>query len=245
MVFTESYEGGCVMNNRRELARKIYDKKTVEKINKKIKLLGINNKLDTVTFLNLRVLTSIIVFFVVLYMFSYGYIISPVVTLFYYYMFGKVLLDDKIKKRTRKLEREAMHFFEILTLSLETGRNLEEALNVTTGSIDNELSLEFKEAIREVSFGKSLTESLNDMQENIPSDTINNIVLALTQADIFGNSIIKTMYNQIDYLREKRKLEVKAEISKVPIKISIISVLFFVPLILLIILAPVLLSYIS
>ena len=83
------------------------------------------------------------------------------------------------------------------------------------------------------------------MQKNIPSDTINNIILALTQADMFGNSIINTLYNQIDYLREKKKLEIKAEISKVPIKISIISVLFFVPLILLIILAPVLLSYVG
>lgn len=233
------------MNNKRELAKKIYSKKTVKKIDKKINLLGINNKLDTITFLNLRLLSAAGVFFLILYIFSYGYLVAPVITLFYYYMFGKILLDDKIKKRTRKLEGDAMHFFEVLTLSLETGRNLEEALNITTNSIDNELSSEFKEAIREVKFGKSLTEALEDMQKNIPSETINNIVLALTQADMFGNSIINTLYNQIDYLREKRKLEVKAEISKVPIKISIISVLFFVPLILLIILAPVLLSYLG
>ena len=44
---------------------------------------------------------------------------------------------------------------------------------------------------------------------------------------------------------EKRKLEVKAEISKVPIKISVISVFFFVPLVLLIILAPVLIGYLG
>ena len=45
---------------------------------------------------------------------------------------------------------------------METGRNLEEALNVTIGSIDSELSEEFKEAIRETKFGKSLKESLVD-----------------------------------------------------------------------------------
>jgi len=232
------------MNSNRELALRIYPKKMVDKIDKKIKLLGVSSKMDTITFLNLRLITTVLVFFLVVYLFKYGYIISPIVTALYYYMFGKVLLDDKIKVRTRKLESEAMYFFEILTLSLETGRNLEEALMVTTNSLDSELCYEFKEAIREVTFGKSLTEALNDMQENIPSDTINNIILALTQADMFGNSIINTLYNQIDYLREKRILEVKAIISKVPIKISVISVLFFVPLMLLIILAPVLLSYI-
>ncbi len=90
-----------------------------------------------------------------------------------------------------------------------------------------------------------MTESLIDMQKNIPSDNINNIILTLTQANIYGSSIIDTMYNQVDYLREKRKMEVKAAISKVPTKISIISVFFFIPLILLIILGPVLLSYIG
>ena len=233
------------MEKKPELARKIYNQKTINKMDKKIKLLGVYNKVDAIRFLNLRLFTSFIVFFVVLYIINLGYVVAPLVTILYYFLIGKILVDDKIKKRQSKLESEAMHFFEVLTLSLETGRNLEEALNVTVNSIDSELSDEFKEALREAKFGKSLTEALNDMQENIPSETINNIILTLTQADMFGSSIIDTMYNQVDYLREKKKLEIKAEISKVPIKISIISVLFFVPLILLIILSPVILSYIG
>ena len=160
-------------------------------------------------------------------------------------MFEKIFLDNKIKKRTKKLNSEAIYFFEVLTLSLQTGRNLNEAISVTVNSVDGELSLEFKEALRQIRFGKSLNESLSDIQKAIPSDSINNIILSLTQANIYGSSIIDTMYNQVDYLREKRKMEVKAAISKVPTKISIISVFFFIPLILLIILGPVLLSYIG
>ena len=136
-----------------------------------------------------------------------------------------------------------MHFFEVLTLSLETGRNLAEAIEVTTNSVDGILSNEFKEAVREVSFGKSLSEALNDMQDRIPSDTINNVILSLTQSNLYGNSIIENLYTQIDYLREKRKMEVKGKIAKIPVLISVISVLFFVPLLLIIILGPVLLQY--
>ena len=233
------------MNKNSELARKIYNHKTVEKMDTKIKLLGLHNKMETIKFLNMRLFTSIVVFFLSLYFFKFGYIIAPIATIIYYYLIEKIVIDDKIKTRKSKLESEAMHFFEVLTLSLETGRNLEEALNVTTSSIECELSEEFIEAIRETKFGKSLKESLEDMQKNIPSESINNIILALTQANMYGSSIIETMYNQVDYLREKRKLEIKAEISKVPIKISVISVLFFVPLILLIILGPVLLTFIG
>ena len=107
------------------------------------------------------------------------------------------------------------------------------------------MSNEFSNALTEVKYGKSLTESLEYMQRYIPSDSINNIILSIAQSNVYGSGIIETLNNQIDYLREKKKLEVKAEISKVPIKISVISVFFFVPLLLLIILAPVLLTYIE
>ena len=233
------------MSKRKDFSRRIFNQNKLDKLDNKIKKLGIYNKIEATKFMSLRLFSSIVIFFVVLYISDFGYIVAPIVTLLYYYLFERVLIDERIKKRCSKLEQEAMYFFEVLTLSLETGRNLEEAIKVTIKNVDSELSDEFKNAIREIKFGKSLTESLNDMQANIPSDSINNIILTLTQADLYGNSIIESLYSQIDYLREKKKLEMKAVISKVPIKVSVISVLFFVPLVLLIILSPILLNYLN
>ena len=224
--------------NKQEFIKKIYSKKYVNKIITKVKLLGIYNNIDPYNLLICRLISSVILFCLCLYIFDYGYIIAPVVTVIYYNIFNEISLNSKIRKRNTILEKEAMH-----SLSLETGRNLAEAIDVTTSNVDGILSSEFKEAIREVSFGKSLSESLNDMQERIPSDTINNVILSLTQSNLYGNSIIDNLYTQIDYLREKRKMEVKGKISKVPVLISVISVLFFVPLLLIIILGPVLLEY--
>ena len=233
------------MEKNHEFARRIYNKKMIDKVNKKIRLLGVRSKLDAIDFLNFRFLSSFLFFFVILYISKFGYMVAPIATFIFYYLIGYVMLDNKIKKRTVQLESEAIHFFEVLTMSLDTGRNLEEAISVTINNVGGHLSSEFQEVLREVQFGKSLTEALMDMEKSIPSSNINNIILSLTQADIYGSSIIDNLYEQIDYMREKRKLEVKAEISKVPIKISIISVFFFVPLLLIIILAPVLLSYIG
>ena len=224
---------------------KIFNKRTIKKIEDKVNLLGASNKYDALTLLGTRLITSIFFFVLIFSMSPYGYIIAIVFVIVYYFLFEYVMLDSKIKQREKKINNEAIYFFEVLTLSLQTGRNLAEAIEITVNSVDGELSLEFKEALRETGFGKSLTESLNDMQKRIPSDSINNIILALTQANIYGSSIISTMYNQIDYLREKRKMEIKAQISKIPTKISVISVFFFIPLILLIILGPVLLSFIG
>lgn len=229
--------------NRQEFIKKIYSKNYVNKIVSKVKLLGIDDKTDPYNLLITRLITSVILFCLCLYYYKYGYVIAPIVTVIYYNIYNELFLDSKIKKRNIELEKEAMHFFEVLTLSLETGRNLTEAIDVTTSSVSGKLSDEFNEAVREISFGKSMTEALTDMQERIPSDTINNVILSLTQSNLFGNSIIENLYTQVDYLREKRKMEVKGRIFKVPVLISVISVLFFIPLLLILILGPVVLEY--
>ena len=227
------------------LAYKIYSTETINKYQKKIDLLGYKDTYNAVIFLNIRFLTTILIFFMILYISKLGYITAPLISIIYFNVLPKIVIDKKVAARSEKLDNDAMYFFEVLTLSLETGRNLKTALEITSNSIDSELSYEFRQALREVKYGKSLTEALVSIQQNIPSETINNTILTLTQADVFGNSVVDTMYNQIDYLREKKKLEVKASISKVPIKISVISVLFFVPLILLLILSPILISYLK
>ena len=225
--------------------KKIFNKRTIKRIEDKVNLLGTSSKYDAIQLLSTRFITSIFFFVFIFSFFDYGYILAIVFVIVYYFLFEYVMLDSKIKEREKKINNEAIYFFEVLTLSLQTGRNLAEAITITVNSVDGDLSLEFKEALRETGFGKSLTESLNDMQNKIPSDSVNNIILALTQANVYGSSIISSMYNQIDYLREKRKMEIKAQISKIPTKISVISVFFFIPLILLIILGPVLLSFIG
>lgn len=225
--------------------KNFYSKKVYRRISKKIDLLGLSSKTGTLSFLNIRLISMIVIAVLILTSFKYGYIYAIIFCIIYYVLFEKVFLDGKIKKRIHRLNNEAIYFFEVLTLSLQTGRNLNEAISVTVNSTDGELSSEFKEALRQTKFGKSLNESLNDIQKFIPSDSVNNIILSLTQSNIYGSSIIDTMHNQIDYLRERRILEVKAMISKVPVKISVISVLFFIPLMLIIILGPLLLSYIG
>ena len=158
-------------------------------------------------------------------------------------LFAKFTIDPLIKKRGKKLEKEAVYFFEILTLSLESGRNLYNSLEITVSNIDNELSNEFKYALNEVKYGKSLDTALENLRTRIPSDMIDNVILNIKESNIFGNSIVQTLHNQIDFINEKRMLEIKEVIGKIPMKISIVSVIFYVPLILLLILAPVLVEY--
>ena len=223
----------------------IYREKTLNSINKKIKLLGINQNYSAIKFMNIRVITSIFVFFMIIYLIDFGYVLAPILTYVYYKLLPNLYFDSKIKKRRKELDYDAMYFFEILALSLESGNNLINAIKVTSNSIDSSLALEFRECIRSINLGKSLDEAMDDLKLRIPSEVINNIILNIRESNLFGNNIIDTLYNQIDYIRERIVLENRAYISKLPLKISIVSVIFFIPLLLLLILGPVILNYFS
>lgn len=227
---------------REEFGSKFYTTNQINKMEKKVKLLGANNKLSAVKILNIRLITSFILFFVLLYLLDLGYLIAPVVTIIYFFSFNMLFIDSAITKRRKKLEKEALYFFEILSLSLDAGRNIKISLDVTCKNVDSEISDEFKKVLKDVRFGKNLNDALNDLKYRIPSDTINNIILNIRQSNIFGNDIVDTVHSQIEYIREKRILEAKGEISKIPTKISIISVIFFIPLMLLLLLGPMLIN---
>lgn len=220
----------------------IYRKKTRKLIEDKVNLLGSSYKYSAIDLLNLRFATCFFSFVISLFFLDYGYIIAPFIVLIMYYSFFPLFLDTQIKKREKRLEKDALDFFEILALSLEAGRNIKTALEVTTKNVNSSLSLEFARAVRDVNFGKDLDEALEELKYRIPSDTVNNIILNIRQANMFGNNIVDTIYNQINYIREKRVLDIKGEISKIPVKISIISVIFFIPLLLILLLGPLLIS---
>ncbi len=231
--------------NSAKFIKKLYSAKELEEIETKLKCLGNDTKYTVTSFCTHRILVTILAFILTIIITDMGYIYAPFVSVIIYYLFYYLNITKKIALRNRKLEHQALYFFEILTLTLESGRNLENALIVTCDNVDSELSLEFKKALDDMKFGKSLIETLTDFKKNISSDIIGNIILNIIQTNRFGNSILDTLYNEVDFLRQKELLTVKEQINKIPNKVSIISVLFIVPLILILILGPYLIEFIS
>ena len=229
----------------KRLTSKIYSKNQIESVKSKIMLLGVDCKLDEINLLNFRLFSSIIIFFVLLYFLDFGYFTAPVVIIIYYTLFFNFYFNPKIEKRRKELEKDALYFFEILALSLDAGRNIKTSIEVTCSSVDSSLSKEFKKLLSDISFGKDLNDALEDLKYRIPSDTINNIILNIKEANIFGNDIVNTVFEQVDYIRQKRVLEAKAKINKMPIKISVVSVIFFIPLLFLILLSPLIIKLLS
>lgn len=225
------------------LARRIYRYQTISKYVKKARLLGYKDEKIVFHFLNTRLLISVLLFSYFFIFSDLNHVVAPVVTIVFYNAFSYFMFDYQIQKRARRLEKEAIYFFEVLTLSLEAGKSLIQGLKLTVSSVNNELSHEFASAIREMDYGKSFHDALTDFRNRIPSDSIQNVILNITEAYTSGSDITNALRNQVDYIQNKRVMDIKATINQIPIKISVVSVFLFIPLILLLILAPVILEY--
>lgn len=230
---------------REKIIRHLYSSKVIKNIDKKYELMGIEKHGNAYNFMFARLIICILIFLLLLLFAKRGYILAPIVTIILYYLIEIFYLDTKLKRRASSLDYESLFFFQVLALTLESGKDLKGAIELTCDNIDSIVSKEFKKTINEVNFGKSLTEALTDMKKRIPSDAINSVILNITQSNIYGNNIIESLNNQIEYIRNKKMLEIKSIINKMPLKISILSVLFIIPIVLLILLGPLLIKLIT
>ena len=63
----------------------LYNKKLIDRIEKKINFLGVNSKYTAINFLNMRLITSIFFFVFIFSFFKYGYILAVVFVVFVLY----------------------------------------------------------------------------------------------------------------------------------------------------------------
>lgn len=230
------------MHLEEEIVKRIYRKKTIDKYRQKD--IYLDNKEDVSTkFLFFRIFNSILVFvasFILLYRHTS---ISLLITILFNYLCVYFKYDIKIKEKEKALESDANLFFEVLLITLKSGKNLPQALELTVNNVDNDLSNLFKTVIDETKYGKTLHEALIDFNNKISSDEIKNIITDLTESYVSGRDMIAYLSKDIELLNDKRIYSIKTYINKLPIKISVISVFLLIPIMLLLILSPVILEY--
>ena len=133
----------------------IYTKKYIKKISQKNALLGISYHYDLDSLLKSQLLICIFTFIISL-MISKDLIISIVLCFITFYLLEYIFFDLRLEKRRKILERESSFYFQILSLTLDTGSNLINAIKLTSNTINNNLSKEFQKVIEDVDLGKSL-----------------------------------------------------------------------------------------
>ena len=206
--------------------QKLYRVKTRNRISKKIKYLGQKKPISIYEFLNIRLILSILIFMVSLFIPKFGFIVGIIFTSIFYNGYELILLDYPISKRKEKLEDEAIFYLEVLDATINTNRDFLTSLNLTSESINNDISLIIKNALLKLKEDGDVNKIGDELKKVIPSPIIVNVFLHLLRLSNTDQDWHEIIREQIIRIKEKQKVEKKKRLNKIPIQIVITSLIF-------------------
>ena len=215
------------MNN---FVKVLYPKKYLVNLNKKIRRLGINNKIRIDTFLITRLLMEFIIFIVLLLIPVYGIILSFLFTILFHYLYEDVLINSRIIKREQVIRNDLETFIKLYLLGLNQNNDAYLVFKMVSKNLDSDLT-------REIVYLNKKYNNFNDVVTNlisvIPEYSFSDDILMLSSNDtkISAEGIL----NKI--LADKKVMQEKI-ISSIPVKIVLFSVIFLILNLLIIIMGP-------
>ena len=150
-------------------------------------------------------------------------------------------LSNITEKRKRTLLRSFPDALDLLVSCVEAGLGLDAAfrrvaLELETAAPD--LSREFQIVTHEISAGVPRVEALRHLERRTGLDEIRSLVNMLTQAERFGTSIAKGLRVHSRMTRQKRMSKAEEEAAKVSPKLTVIMILFLMPVLGMVLMGP-------
>ena len=136
----------------------------------------------------------------------------------------------------------------ILSSLVEAGLGLDAAFRRVAEEIEGtapELSLEFQMVNHEISAGFSRVDALKRLQERTGMDEIKSLVNMLTQAERFGTSIARSLRIHSEVTRQKRMSKAEEEAAKVSPKLTVVMILFLLPVLMTVLIGPAMINVLN
>ena len=154
------------------------------------------------------------------------------------FLYPQSWLDGKIKARQTEIQKAMPDALDLLTICVEAGLGFDAAMSKVSEKWENELSLAFSRAIREVQLGKVRREALKDMADRIDLAEMTSFIAAVIQSEQLGVSMAKVLRIQSEQMRMKRRQRAEQEAHKAPVKMLIPMAFLTFPSILIVLLSP-------
>ncbi|MDD4952879.1 MAG: type II secretion system F family protein, partial [Desulfovibrionaceae bacterium] len=135
-------------------------------------------------------------------------------------------------KRKQTLLEELPDALDLLVVSVEAGMGLDQALqrvSQETRLSGPRLSEELTLLTLELRAGKNRQEALRALALRADLEDLNNLVTLISQADVFGISVARTLRIYSETLRTKRYQRAEEKAAKLPVKLLIPLILFILP----------------
>lgn len=144
--------------------------------------------------------------------------------------------------RQDAIRRALPDMLDMLTISVQAGLGFDMALAKLVRTTSGPLSYEFARMLNEVQAGVARRDALRHMGERIAVPEVNNFVVAMVQADIFGVSVSGILREQSNEMRTRRRQRAEELAQKAPVKIVFPVIACILPATLLVILGPAVVS---
>lgn len=154
------------------------------------------------------------------------------------FFFPQLWLGSRISRRQNEVRKALPDALDLLTICVEAGLGFEAAMSKVADKWENELSIMFGRAIREIQLGKTQREALRDMASRIGLPELTSFVAAVIQSQSLGVSMAKVLRIQSDQMRLKRRQRAEEEAHQAPVKMIIPMALLTFPSIMIILMAP-------
>jgi tight adherence protein C len=219
---------------------------------KKIELAGNPGNIGAASFLSMRFVAAG-VFGILLFVIFLGSSTWPVsreifVTIIFIvlgFFFPQLWLQSKIQRRQKEIRKGLPDALDLLTICVEAGLGFDAAMAKVGDKWENEISLSFARALREIQLGKARRDALKVMADRVDIPEMTSFVAAIIQSEALGVSMARVLRIQSDQMRIKRKQRAEEEAEKAPIKMILPMGIFIFPSILIVLLTPALLRIVE
>ena len=154
------------------------------------------------------------------------------------FMLPALWLTTRIQNRQHDIFRAMPNALDLLSVSVEAGLGLDQAIGEVCAKWQNELTREFARFLNEIRVGRSRHDALRGMVERTGVPELSGFVTAVIQADELGAGIAETLAIQAEQIRIKRRQHAEKLAHEAAIKMIIPMVFLMFPAIFVVLLGP-------
>lgn len=216
--------------------------KQSEKLKLKLRSAGIQMEPNDYQLLQLLVITGATVFAgVIAFVLTWetkAALIGVFIGLYGGYVVLRFRLIGMISKRKEAMSRQLPEVLDMLSVSVEAGLGLEQAILHVINNFKGPLIDELSVTSREMSMGRSRRDALLLLGDRCELDEVKSFARAIVQAGQMGISIKNVLRSQSEFMRQTRRNKIEEKAMQVSVKILIPMVIFIFPVIFIVLLGP-------
>jgi tight adherence protein C len=232
------------------MAAKNTPQNVLQQTNRKLEMSGKAGWVDAPMFLASRFVVAAVLAIIVFVACTFSILAQPLPRALLYSIIGLAIgffipqlwLDEQIKKRQLEIRKAMPDALDLLTICVEAGLGFDAAMSNVAQKWENELSLAFARAIREVQLGKVRREALKSMADRIDLAEMSSFVAAIIQSEQLGVSMAKVLRIQAEQMRMRRRQYAEELAHQAPVKMLLPMVGFIFPSIFIVLMTPAILQ---